>query len=108
MLCHVFSSLSLAKVKIKALGSQPEEGSLLTALPGRVESSFILLRNLSFAGPKEFNKDPRPPAATHNPSQPLTLLTAAVSDGSAISFAFRPSSARGPVQPTLKIPNHLY
>lgn len=68
VLCHVFSSPSPAKVKIKARSSsQPEEGSLLTAAPGRVESSFISLRNLTFVGLKEFNKDPRPLAAC-NPS----------------------------------------
>lgn len=101
---HVSPSPSPAEVKIKALSSQAEEGSLLTAAPGCVESSFISRGNLTFAGPKEFNKDPRPPARP----QPLTLLTAAVSDGSTSSFAFRPGAAAGPVQPTLKNPKHLH
>lgn len=90
---HVSPSPSPAEVKIKALSGQAEEGSLLTAAPGCVESSFISRGNLTFAGPKEFNKDPRPPARP----QPLTLSTAAVSDGSTSSFAFRPGAAAGPV-----------
>lgn len=65
VLCHVSPSPSPAEVKIKALSSQAEEGSLLTAAPGCVESSFISRGNLTFAGPKEFNKDPRPPATPH-------------------------------------------
>lgn len=66
VLCHVFSSPSHVVVKIKALGSiQPEEGSLPAALPGRVGSSFISRRNLTFAGLKEFNKDPCPPTVRH-------------------------------------------
>lgn len=68
---HVSPSPSPAEVKIKALSSQAEEGSLLTAAPGCVESSFILRGNLTFAGPKEFNKDPRPPARP--PATPHTL-----------------------------------
>lgn len=75
VLRHVSPPPSPAEVKIKALSSRAEEGSLLTAAPGCVESSFISRGNLTFAGPKEFNKDPRPPARP----QPLTLLTAAVS-----------------------------
>lgn len=51
VLRRLFSSSLHTRVKIKALSSsRPEEGSLLTAASGRVESLFISLRNRTFAG----------------------------------------------------------
>lgn len=60
-------------------------------MPCSVESSFIL-EGISHSILKEFNKDP----TLHPPP------TAAVRDGLAISFAFRPG-AGGPIQSILKL-----